>query len=101
MIDNACKFSGDKKVKIALSTDINGIHIRITDQGIGLPEDEVKKIFQPFFRASNALSYNGIGVGLSLVHKIITMHSGEILFSSNSGIGTSVEINFPNKQKQK
>ncbi len=101
LIDNACKFSGDKKVNITLATDNNGIHIRITDQGIGLPENEAKKIFQPFFRASNALSYSGLGVGLSLVHKIITMHSGEILFSSNYGIGTSVEINFPIKQKQK
>lgn len=56
LIDNACKFSGEQKVKLTLMTDNKGIHITITDQGIGFPESETPKLFQPFFRASNALS---------------------------------------------
>jgi signal transduction histidine kinase len=94
LIDNACKFSGQQKVDVTLNTSQKNIQIQITDKGIGIPELEKNNLFQPFFRASNAITYKGSGIGLSLVHKIITMYGGMISISSIMGKGTTVIINF-------
>ncbi len=94
ILDNACKFSGSHNVDITLRTNLNNIQLQIKDAGIGIPELEMQNLFQPFFRASNAVAYRGSGIGLSLVHKIITIHNGEITISSVLSKGTVVEINF-------
>jgi signal transduction histidine kinase len=94
LIENACKFSGQQKVDIVLNASQKDIQLQIVDRGIGIPEAEIGNLFQPFFRASNAITYKGSGIGLSLVHKIITMHGGTIAISSVSGKGTTVEIHF-------
>ena len=94
IIDNACKFSGNHKVDVTLNTSLKNIQVQIKDNGIGIPELEMKNLFQPFFRASNAFAFRGSGIGLSLVHKIITIHNGEVIVSSQIGKGTVVEINF-------
>jgi len=94
IVDNACKFSGHLKVDITLETDNRTIHLNINDSGIGIPETEVNNLFQPFFRASNALAFKGSGIGLSLVKKIISMHNGTISISSIHAKGTSVDVTF-------
>jgi signal transduction histidine kinase len=94
LIENACKFSGQQKVDIVLNASQKDIQLQIVDRGIGIPEAEIGNLFQPFFRASNAITYKGSGIGLSLVHKIVTMHGGTIAISSVSGKGTTVEIHF-------
>jgi signal transduction histidine kinase len=95
LIDNACKFSENQNVLAVLQTETNNIHLQIKDQGIGIPEADIPNLFEPFFRASNALSYKGSGIGLSLVNRIVTMHGGSIKFSSEVGKGTTVDLNFP------
>ena len=94
IIDNACKFSGNQKVDVTLKTDLNNIYLKIEDKGIGIPELEIKNLFQPFYRASNAFAFKGSGIGLSLVHKIVAIHNGEVIVSSVLGKGTAVEINI-------
>lgn len=94
IIDNACKFSGNQKVDVTLKTDLNNIYLKIEDKGIGIPELEIKNLFQPFYRASNAFAFKGSGIGLSLVHKIVAIHNGEVIVSSVLGKGTVVEINI-------
>jgi signal transduction histidine kinase len=94
IIDNACKFSGHHKVDVTLETHTSSIQLHVRDSGIGIPEVEIKNLFQPFFRASNALAFKGTGIGLSLVKKIISMHNGTIGISSVPGKGTIVEVNF-------
>jgi signal transduction histidine kinase len=94
IIENACKFSNPKKVDVTLKTTLNKIQLLIEDKGIGIPEPEINNLFQPFFRASNALAFRGSGIGLSLVHKIIKLHQGEINITSKVGKGTAVEITF-------
>ena len=94
LIDNACKFSGQKKVDISLKIDDSSICLTIADKGIGVPESEIGNLFQPFYRASNAFSYKGSGIGLSLAEKIIKLHGGVIAFHTSSGKGTTVEIRF-------
>ena len=94
IIDNACKFSGQQKVEVNLNATQKNIQLQITDSGIGIPEPDRKDLFQPFFRASNAMAFKGSGIGLSLVHKIISMFGGTIDIDSIPGKGTTVTLNF-------
>ena len=95
IIDNACKFSDPHRVNVTLGSGIHGIHLQIADSGIGIPEHERNSLFQPFFRASNAMRYKGSGIGLSLVHRIIALHDGTISITSAIGKGTTVDLEFP------
>jgi two-component system sensor histidine kinase ArlS len=96
LIENACKFSKNEEVTIHLSTSIAGTLIIIRDKGIGIPEDELEQVNKSFYRAKNALSFNGSGVGLSLAEKIIKVHKAEFKLSSKLGKGTVIQILFPN-----
>jgi len=95
VIDNACKFSIPHKVDVTLESGPDNIRLQISDRGIGIPGAEMNNLFQPFFRASNAITYKGSGIGLSLVHRIIDLHNGKINITSAIGKGTKVEITFP------
>lgn len=93
LIDNACKFSaGDVEVKIS-KTEL-GVMVSITDFGVGIPDGEMEHIFKPFNRASNAKFIGGFGIGLSIVAKIIALHTAEIKVTSNVNKGTRFEIHF-------
>ncbi len=98
VIDNACKFSGEQLVSVTLISAEQEVRIEVEDHGIGIPEDERKNLFQPFFRASNTIAYKGSGIGLSLTAKIIRLHDGSISVSSISGRGTNVSIFLPLKK---
>lgn len=98
LMDNACKFSGDHSVKITLMAKSNAIEISFEDKGIGIPEEDQKKIFMPFFRGSNARTHTqGHGIGLSLSHRIIQLHGGAIEITSTVGQGSDIKAVFPTK----
>lgn len=94
LIENACKFSANKEVLVHLSASEKATYIQIIDKGVGIPQDEVKNIFQPFYRARNARSFKGFGIGLSLTDKIIRLHKGQMDIFSEEGKGTTIEIKF-------
>lgn len=95
IIQNACKYSNLKDVHVSLHTNATHCIIRIIDKGIGIPENELKYIFDPFFRASNTTNFKGYGVGLPLAQKIIRLHRGELYYSSKENEGTTVTVLFP------
>lgn len=95
VIKNAFKFSGNKPVGIQLSTTQNRVLIGISDEGIGFDAAERATLFQPFFRGSNARSFPGSGVGLSITEKIIHMHQGTVDAQSEPGKGARFHINLP------
>ncbi|GEQ87033.1 two-component sensor histidine kinase [Patiriisocius marinistellae] len=97
ILENACKFSENKKVSVKVFSNIDYISITIKDEGIGIPEDELKNIFEPFFRASNVRGIKGFGFGLPLAYRIIKIHSGEIRFVTQIDKGTLVKISLPNR----
>jgi signal transduction histidine kinase len=98
LMDNACKFSGDYSVKITLMAKYNAIEISFEDNGIGIPEEDQKKIFMPFYRGSNARTHTqGHGIGLSLSHRIIQLHGGAIEIHSTVGQGSKIKAIFPTK----
>ncbi|MFM7152915.1 MAG: ATP-binding protein [Bacteroidota bacterium] len=98
LMDNACKFSEDKSVKITFIARRNSIEISFEDKGIGIPQEDQKKIFMPFFRGGNARAHTqGHGIGLSLSHRIVQLHGGTIEIHSTVGQGSDFRVNFSTK----
>jgi signal transduction histidine kinase len=92
---NACKYSSDHRATIRLSISLDQINIMIEDKGIGIPETELEKIFQPFYRVHEQRAGEGFGLGLSLASRIIKLHNGYIKVQSELGKGTLFTVNFP------
>ena len=95
LIDNACKFSFDTKVRIILDFNNHGIIIKFIDQGVGIQKDEIDFIFDSFYRAKNVKKTDGHGLGLSIVKKIITVHNGFVNIQSELNIGTTITVTLP------
>lgn len=92
---NACKYSKNKPVSMRLRLEEQNVTIVVQDKGIGIPKDELKHIYDPFFRASNTQDFEGYGIGMPLANNIIRLHNGKIYVHSEEGIGTEVKINLP------
>ncbi|MBN9293289.1 MAG: HAMP domain-containing histidine kinase [Flavobacteriia bacterium] len=95
IITNACKYSDYREVHCFIGSSNEYVSIIIKDEGIGIPEDELKFIYDPFFRASNTKTYDGFGIGLPLTRNIIKMHHGRINVTSVENKGTTVHIALP------
>ncbi|MFC4262343.1 ATP-binding protein [Ferruginibacter yonginensis] len=92
---NGCKYSNNNVVSIALSVQQQLAEIIIKDSGIGIPQYELKNIYDPFFRASNTKNYDGFGIGMPLSNNIIQLHRGKISVRSAINVGTTVTIQLP------
>ncbi|GGG27607.1 sensor histidine kinase [Pontibacter amylolyticus] len=97
ILENAIKFSNGDEVTIYLAANEQGAKLIVKDKGIGIPEQEQPHIFQTFYRATNARSHQGSGIGLSLTEKIMKLHDGSIEVASAEGSGTQVTLYFPGK----
>jgi signal transduction histidine kinase len=95
LMENACKYSADATSDVVLDAEPNSLTLRFRDKGIGIPEDEVSLIFEPFFRARNSIGVKGHGIGLSLVDKIVNQHQGTIAVQSKLGEGSDFMVMFP------
>jgi len=93
LIDNACKFSNDDVI-IDLTIIEGSVIMIISDKGIGIPSTELDSIHLPFKRASNVKFKGGFGIGLSLVKKIIELHSAVMKVYSAENEGTRFELIF-------
>ncbi len=90
IVGNAIKYTKEKEeIKIELFDDLQNIKLEVSDRGIGIPEKEIKMIFQQFYRATNLPSKHieGSGLGLSLVKEIVERFNGSISVKSPSKIG--------------
>jgi two-component system sensor histidine kinase SenX3 len=98
LIENAINYS-PAGTKVSVSTSVkNGIiSIAVSDQGIGIPEVEVERIFERFYRVDPARSREtgGTGLGLSIVKHIVTKHGGEISVWSSENVGSTFTIRLP------
>ncbi|MFN2149119.1 MAG: cache domain-containing protein [Anaerolineales bacterium] len=95
LLNNAAEaVEGDGRIEIQSSTlDSGGIELHVTDNGCGIPEENLKRLFTPFF-TTKALG-KGTGLGLSIVYGIIKMHRGQIWVKSTVGEGTTFFITLP------
>ncbi len=96
LMENACKFSVNNKVQVLLDFNNTGIIIQFIDQGVGINTEDLKNIFEPFFRSNHTRNIAGFGIGLSLVKKVIDMHNGKIEITSKEGEGTTVKLILKN-----
>jgi len=98
LISNAGKFDpGHKPVRISVAGENSHIKIKITDHGIGIPENDLDHLFQPFHRGSNTDEIPGTGLGMSIVKRCIDLLKGSIRVVSTVDHGTTFEIKIPQK----
>ena len=95
LIDNGCKYSDDNTTEISVNNENSNVIIDFSDKGIGISDEELQMIFQPFYRAKNAIGTKGHGIGLSLVEKIITLHKGKITVYSEIMKGSIFTLSLP------
>ena len=95
LLNNACKYSYNKPVSIHIAASDHQVVVAILDKGIGIPEEEIKFIYDPFFRASNTHQFEGYGIGLPLSRNIVKLHGGVLHVSSKVHVGTTVQIKLP------
>ena len=93
LLGNALKYSDpDTPVRFAVRGVGEQIHLRISDQGIGIPEADLPRLFGSFHRGTNVGNISGTGIGLHIVKECVDLHRGEIEVSSRPGQGTSFTV---------
>ena len=98
LLDNAIKFSrkGGGVVTLRAAPGGRGVRLQVVDQGIGMPADQLSKIFDVFYQIDRAkLEQQGSGSGLAIVQSIVRLHGGEISAVSAVGAGSTFTIELP------
>jgi two-component system phosphate regulon sensor histidine kinase PhoR len=96
IVANAIAYSPeDSPVIVRLERSGSEAIVSVMDHGIGIPADEQERIIEPFFRASNAASRSGMGMGLFVAQQILAQHEGRIWFESAQGQGSTFYIALP------
>ena len=95
ILENACKYSANDLVQVEVINSAGKLYISVQDRGIGIPQQELKYIYDPFFRASNTAKFQGYGIGLPLTRNIFRLHNGEINVQSTVNEGTKVTLILP------
>ncbi|TVQ11085.1 MAG: sensor histidine kinase [Bacteroidetes bacterium] len=94
LMENACKFSADKRVEVTMKVSQGKPGVVFSDKGIGIPEEEMELILKPFYRGKNSRDARGSGIGLSLVQRIVRLHKAQLILQSDEGKGTTVAVNW-------
>lgn len=96
LMSNAIKYSGRGEV-ISLSLEYTNTEVilSVNDEGIGIPEDDLPYLFEPFHRAKNVGMISGTGLGLVIARESVELHSGSIQVQSQVGVGTTFFIHIP------
>ena len=98
LIDNAIKYSeGNSQIEVFLNKAKDFAEVVVKDSGIGIPSEELDKIFNRFYRVDKSRTGEGTGLGLSLVKHIVDIHNGSISVKSELSVGTEFIIEFPLK----
>lgn len=97
LISNGLKYSLEGKlIHVELTQDDRQMVLKVVDQGIGIPPDDQKHLFEPFHRATNVGTISGTGLGMSITKQAVEMHHGSIVPDSRVGIGTTFTVTLPN-----
>ena len=102
LLENAAKYNREHgSISIVTGREDNGVTVKIEDTGIGIPEEALPHIFEPFYRVdqSRSRAVGGAGLGLPLVKDIVEKHGGEVAVKSAAGEGTTFILRFPAAQK--
>jgi signal transduction histidine kinase len=97
LISNALKYSSDdKRICVELKSEDHRARISVQDHGIGIPAEDMDRIFQAYYRShANTGHAPGIGLGLATVQHVVEAHAGKIDVQSSVGQGTTITLTFP------
>lgn len=96
LLSNAIKYSPHGgEINLKLICDTQKAIFKLQDQGIGIPENEQKYLFDSFYRSSNASAIPGTGLGMSIVKQCVDLHGGEVTVNSTVGVGTTITVTIP------
>ncbi|HEY6548997.1 MAG TPA: response regulator [Vicinamibacteria bacterium] len=98
LVDNAIKFSKKEggEVRLCARAGGRGVVVEVTDEGIGMPAEELERIAEMFYQIDRAtLEQRGSGVGLTIVSGIVTLHGGELAVESELGKGSTARLDLP------
>jgi two-component system phosphate regulon sensor histidine kinase PhoR len=97
LIDNAVKYTEKGAVRVGLKKEPGGVAIEVVDTGIGIPEDDLGRVFERFYVVDKSRSRKagGTGLGLSIVKHIVILHGGRIDLKSTPGVGSTFRVFLP------
>ncbi len=101
IIGNSLKYTPENgKVTVYIGKLLNDVYFKVADNGIGIPESDLPRIFERFYRVDKARSreMGGTGLGLAIAKEIVEAHSGSITITSSVNVGTEVTVQLPIKQ---
>lgn len=87
--------SPNSEIRLQVQLNESELILKLEDQGSGIASEDLASIYQPFYRGKNALSYKGIGLGLSIVEKAVNLSQGTIQVESSEGEGTTFTVILP------
>jgi PAS domain S-box-containing protein len=97
LVSNAFKFTFDGEIAVSVNRSGDQAELRVGDTGIGIPPEELPKIFERFHRipSSRSRTFEGSGIGLALVHELVKLHGGTIRVESEVGVGSEFVVRIP------
>jgi PAS domain S-box-containing protein len=97
LISNAFKFTFEGEIAVSLVKTGNMVELRVRDTGVGIPANEIPRLFDRFHRVQNTQSrtHEGSGIGLALVQELVKLHSGAVHVESSLGKGTTFVVSLP------
>ncbi|MBH5319685.1 response regulator [Paenibacillus sp. GSMTC-2017] len=97
LLHNAVKFTREGEISIHAASRDGDIHISISDTGIGMDEETIKKIFEPYEQGDVEMtgSVTGLGLGLAISKQLVDMHQGTLIVQSTIGVGSTFSFNLP------
>lgn len=100
LLSNAFKYSKGKEVpQLSVFIKSGKLHMRVKDHGIGIPKQDLPKLFNSFYRASNVGNISGTGIGLMVVQHVAKVHKGNIDINSKQGEGSVITLTIPLSKK--
>lgn len=97
LVSNAFKYTKQGVISVKLVEEDHHVHFSVSDTGVGIPEDQLSKIFERFHRVENTggRSQEGTGIGLAMVKELVRLHHGTITVASKEGEGTTFAVSIP------
>jgi PAS domain S-box-containing protein len=97
LLSNAFKFTFEGEIRIALREHATGVELLVADTGTGIPSEALPRLFDRFYQVENAQgrTFEGTGIGLSLVQELAKLHGGKVQVESKMGLGSAFTVSLP------
>ncbi|HWN27546.1 MAG TPA: SpoIIE family protein phosphatase [Actinomycetospora sp.] len=97
LLSNALKFTVEGRIEVRVEARDDAAVLHVADTGVGVPADELPRLFERFHRVAgtSARSGEGSGIGLALVRELVALHGGEVTAESTPGVGTTMTVTVP------